>query len=57
MTMLGLFGVADSFLGFAHFLIYIVGGFFEILFVVLVLNMTFSVLKSIALHLGGIRKW
>ena len=56
MTMLGLFGVSDSFLGFAHFLLYIVGGFFEIMFVVLVLNMAFSALKSIVLHLGGVRK-
>ena len=57
MTMLGLFGVADSFLGFTHFLIYLVGGFFEIMFVVLVLNMAFSALKSIVLRLGGVRKW
>lgn len=56
MTMLHLFGISDSFLGFTHFLMYLVGGFFEIMFVVLVLNMSFSALKSIVLHLGGVRK-
>lgn len=56
MTMLQLFGMANSFLGFTHFLLYLVGGFFEILFVVLVLNMAFSALKSVVLHLGGVRK-
>lgn len=56
MTMLHLFGISDSFLGFTHFLMYLVGGFFEIMFVVLVLNMAFSALKSIVLHLGGVRK-
>ena len=56
MTMLQLFGLSDSFTGFAHFLMYLVGGFFEIMFVVVVLNMAFSALKSIILHLGGVRK-
>ena len=56
MTMLHLFGVSDSFLGFTHLLMYLVGGFFEIMFVVLVLNMAFSALKFIVLHLGGVKK-
>lgn len=56
MTMLHLFGLSDSFSGFTHFLMYLVGGFFEIMFVVLVLNMAFSALKAIVLHLGGVRK-
>ncbi len=56
MTMLQLFGLSDSFTGFTHFLMYLVGGFFEIMFVVLVLNMSFSLLKTIVLHLGGVRK-
>lgn len=56
MTMLQLFGVSDSFMGFTHFLMYLVGGSFEIMFVVLVLNMAFSALKAIVLRIGGVRK-
>lgn len=56
MMMMKLFGMSDNFSGFAHFLYYLVGGYFEIMFVVLVLNMSFSALKSIILHIGGVKK-
>lgn len=56
MMMMRLFGMSDSFSGFAHFLYYLVGGYFEIMFVVLVLNMAFSALKSLVLRVGGVKK-
>lgn len=53
ISLLSLFGFADnSFLGFVHFVHYLVGGFFDLMFLVLVLNISFSFLKSIVLHLG-----
>lgn len=56
MTFMGLFGLSDSFLGFAHFLVYLMNSTFEVMFLVLVLNMAFSALKYIVLRLGGVKK-
>lgn len=56
MTFMGLFGLSDSFRSFGHFLIYIMNSSFEIMFLVLVLNMAFSALKYIVLRLGGVKK-
>lgn len=57
ISLLSLFGFADnSFLGFAHFIYYLVGGYFDLMFLVLVLNISFSLLKQIVLHLGRGRR-
>lgn len=56
MMLSKLLGISDVFSGFAHYVYYLVGGYFEIMFVVLVLNMSFSALKSLVLHIGGVKK-
>lgn len=56
MSLLHLFGISDTFSGFMHFILYLCGGFFEIMFIVLVLNMAFSLLKSICLYFTGVKR-
>lgn len=50
-----LFGFPSGFRNFSHFIFWCLGSCFEISFVVLVLNVAFSVLRSIVLRLGGVK--
>lgn len=41
---------------FSHLVFWLLGSFFELYFIIWVLNITFSFLKKIVFHLGGIKE-
>ncbi len=51
-----LFRFPADFGGFAHFIRWCLGSAFEIIFIVIVLNVAFSVLRGIVLQLAGVKK-
>lgn len=50
------FGFPNNFTGFAQFILWLLGSAFDVIFVVLVINVAMSLLRLIVLHLGGGRK-
>lgn len=50
------FGFPSNFTGFAQFVLWLLGSAFDIIFIVIVLNVAMSILRAVVLYLAGVKK-
>lgn len=52
----GFFGFPTGFTGFAQLVLWCLGSAFDIVFIVIVINVAMSLLRSMLLYLAGVKK-